>query len=78
MAEFVDMAKISLPDRLCNELAKSLAKRLPDLFASSPALQDEFDEWYKGRHGITYKEFLLQTGQESPYQLHQRRVSASA
>ncbi len=65
-------------ESIVKALAQTLAERLPDLFANSPALQAEFDEWYRDRHGITYTEHLRQTGQESPYQVRRRQVTAHA
>lgn len=64
---------IVLPDRICDALGKELARRLPELFASSPKLQADFDEWYRERHGETYTEYLHRTGQESPYQVRRKR-----
>jgi hypothetical protein len=69
---------IVLPDRVCETLGRELARRLPDLFAGSPKLQADFDEWYKGRHGETYTKYLRRTGQESPYQARRKRGYGNA
>ena len=58
MDEFVDLSKvkITLPDRIVDELARSLARFLPELYAKSPTLRAEYQAWLKTPEGEKYAE----------------------
>lgn len=51
------MDKIPIfPDHIADALARPLAKFLPELFASSPSLRAEYQEWLKTPEGARYAE----------------------
>jgi len=57
------MEKVPLfPDHIADALARPLARFLPALFASSPQLRADYQEWLKTPEGSKYAEPTKEVG----------------